>query len=542
MAVDPEIGRVNVLLEYLAECSGTNDLAAFIHVAGGRVRWVLDFERFTLVIRSPSDCQYWTVSRDAEHLESIAPDALPPTDKEMISTVLLQGIPLASTLPIHGLCLPLQTMDLQVGAICFTNDRGHYSYRDERFVHQIAQFFSGTIVRLLQAETIRRQASDLESAIRAKDEFLAILGHELRNPLAPILLSVELLDRRLGDQAPRELAVIKRQAQHLVRLVDDLLDVARVTRGSLELVSSPVETSTVVARAIEMASPLIEARRHRLEVDVPSKGLCIDGDESRLAQVIANLLTNAARYTDPGGLIQIVAQRSEEQVVIEVSDNGCGISSDFLPRIFSMFVQAGEARGDSRAGLGLGLAIVKSLTQLHGGSVSVSSGGPGRGSTFTVRLPRLAQTPDRQVVAPFTRAAALSAHPRRVMVVDDNDDLAASLGDVLENAGHHVIVLHDGVAALDRLNDIQPEVALLDIGLPVIDGYHLAREIRARLGVSTPFLIALTGYGQSGDAQRSRDAGFDAHFVKPVDLRQLLRAVESASKTAGAMEVDVTSS
>jgi hypothetical protein len=304
MALDPEIGRVNVLLEYLAECAETNDLAAFIHVAGGRVRWVLDFERFTLVIRGPSDCQYWTVCHDAERLGPIAPEALPPMEKEMISTVLLQGCPLASARPIRGLCLPLQTMDLKVGAICFTNARGHYSYRDERFAHQIAQFFSGTSARRLQAETIRRQASELESAIRSKDEFLAILGHELRNPLAPILLSVELLDRRLGDPPPRELAVIKRQAQHLVRLVDDLLDVARVTRGSLELVSSPVETSTVVARAIEMASPLIEARRHRLEVDVPAKGLCIDGDESRLAQVISNLLTNAARYTRSGGLIR----------------------------------------------------------------------------------------------------------------------------------------------------------------------------------------------------------------------------------------------
>ena len=180
----------------------------------------------------------------------------------------------------------------------------------------------------------------------------------------------------------------------------------------------------------------------------------------------------------PAGLIQVIAQRSEEQVVIEVRDNGCGISSDFLPRMFSTFVQAGKVRGDSRAGLGLGLglAIVKSLTQQHGGSVSVASGGPGRGSTFTVRLPRLAQTPDRQAVAPSTRATALSAHPRRVMVVDDNEDLAAALGDVLEDAGHHVVVLHDGVAALDRLKDIRPEVALLDIGLPVIDGYHLARE------------------------------------------------------------------
>ena len=458
---------------------GRTTSATFIHVAGGRVRWILDFERFTLAIRGPSDCQYWTVTRDGERLEPIAPDALPPIDKEMISTVLLKGVPLASARPSCGFCLPLQTIDQDLGAICFTDDRGHYGYRDERFVHHIAQFFSGTIARLLQAETIRRQASELESAIRAKDEFLAILGHELRNPLAPILLSVELLGRRFGDQAPRELGVIKRQAEHLVRLVDDLLDVARVTRGSLELVLSPVETSTVVARAIEMASPLIEARRHRLEVDVPSKGLCINGDEGRLAQVISNLLTNAARYTDPGGLIQVIAQRSEEQVVIEVRDNGCGISSDFLPRMFSTFVQGGRGQGrlpEPGWASGLGLAIVKSLTQQHGGSVSVASGGPGRGSTFTVRLPRLAQTPDRQAVAPSTRATALSAHPRRVMVVDDNEDLAAALGDVLEDAGHHVVVLHDGVAALDRLKDIRPEVALLDIGLPVIDGYHLARE------------------------------------------------------------------
>ena len=528
MAIDPEIGRINVLLEYLAECAETNDLAAFIHVAGGRVRWVVEFQRFTLAVCGPTGCQYWTVSGDGEHLEPIAPEALPPMDEEMLSTVLRQKSPLASARPIRGLCLPLRTMDLEVGAICFTNDRGHYDYRDERFVHQIAQFLSGTVARLLQAETIRGQASELERANRAKDEFLTILGHELRNPLAPILLSAELLGRRLGEQAPQELAIIKRQAQHVLRLVDDLLDVARLTRGSLTLVRSPVETSSIVARAIEMASPLIEGRRHRLEVDVPGSGLWIDGDESRLAQVIANLLTNAARYTDEGGLIQLVARPGKEQVVIVVSDNGRGISPDLLPRVFSMFIQAAHAREDSRSGLGLGLAIARSLAEMHGGSVSGTSDGAGRGSTFTVRLPRLEGNPQRPSTASFTPDRAPLAHPRRVMVVDDNDDLAAALGELLEDAGHHVVVLHDGVAALDRLLDIRPEVALLDIGLPVIDGYVLAREIRARLGASSPFLIALTGYGQSGDAERSRDAGFDAHFVKPFDQGQLLQAIEAA--------------
>jgi len=344
MTVDPDIGRINVLLEYLAECAETNDLAAFIQAAGGRVRWVLEFQRFTLAIQRPTDCLYWTVTRDGVHLEPIAPAALPPADKEMISTVLRERSPLASARPVRGLCLPLRAMDLELGAICFTTDRGHYGYRDERFVHQIAQFLSSTIARLLQAETIRRQAFELGNANRAKDEFLAILGHELRNPLAPILLSAELLGRRLGGQEPQELAIIKRQAQHVLRLVDDLLDVARLTRGSLTLVRSPVETSSIAALAVEVASPLIEMRRHRLEVDVPRTGLWISGDESRLAQVIANLLTNAARYTDEGGLIQLVARSSKEEVVIVVSDNGCGISPELLPRVISMFVQAAQAR------------------------------------------------------------------------------------------------------------------------------------------------------------------------------------------------------
>jgi len=527
MAVDPEIGRINVLLEYLAECGETNDLAAFIRAAGGRVRWVVEFQRLTLAIHRPTDCQYWTVTRDGEHLEPIAPAALPPVDREMIATVLRQRSPLASARPIRGLCLPLQAMELELGAICFTTDRGHYDYRDERFVHQIAQFLSSTIARLLQEETIRRQAFELGNANRAKDEFLAILGHELRNPLAPILLSAELLGRRLGDQEPPELAIIKRQAQHVLRLVDDLLDVARLTRGNLTLVRSLVETSSIVARAIEMASPLIEIRRHRLEVDVPGTGLWISGDESRLAQVIANLLTNAARYTDEGGLIRLVARSSKDEVVVVVSDNGCGISPELLPRVFSMFVQAAQAREDSRSGLGLGLAIAKSITEMHGGSVSVTSDGPGRGSTFTVRLPLAIEEAPPVEAARSPEAPARTEPGLRILVVDDNVAAAESLAEVLELLGNEVRVAHDGVEALRLARESAPDLALLDIGLPVIDGYELAQRLRAEH--PSVRLVAVSGYGQDADRAAALEAGFSRHLVKPVSLQEIESVVTATS-------------
>lgn len=530
MATDLEIGRINLLLEYLAECAATSDLGSLLQVAAGRVRWVLEFDRFSLALGDAADARYWTVIRERERLEPITPSALDGLHREMISRVLRQDAVTAKAGPVSVLCLPIQTNERQLGAICFSNDGGMYSYRDARFVHQIAQFLSGTIARLLQAETIRRQASELQIANRAKDEFLAILGHELRNPLAPILLSIELLRRRLAPEEPHELAVIQRQTEHVVRLVDDMLDVTRLTRGTLELIRSPVETSVLLARAIEVASPLIEARRHRVEIDVPSTGWCVDGDEDRLTQVFANLLTNAARYTEPGGLIQVVARQTDDFISVDVSDNGSGIAADLLTHVLSPFVRAGQAGGDFPGGLGLGLAIAKSLTEMHGGSIAVASDGLGRGSTFTVRLPRLQQSLDRTVVAPPAPAPTRSHHPRRVMVVDDNEDLAESLGDLLDATGHHVLVFPDGIAALDRLGAFRPEVAVLDIGLPGIDGYDLAREIRGRLGHAAPFLIALTGFGQPGDVERSRKAGFDVHLVKPIDHRRLLHSIESAPR------------
>jgi signal transduction histidine kinase/ActR/RegA family two-component response regulator len=526
---DPELARVNFLLEYLAECTDATDLEMLVGVAGGRVRWVIDFDQFTLALRDSGDCRYWTVTRGREHLEMVEPSALPSAHRESIASALEQLIPVAGPPPMRSLCLLLQTGAEPFGAICFTGERGHFSFQDARFAHRIAQALAGSVARLRQAATIQRQARQLEAANRAKDDFLAILGHELRNPLAPILLSVELIDRRLGDGAPPELVIIKRQALHLVRLVDDLLDVARLTRGTIELVFAPVETATFVDRALEMASPLIEARRHRLRVAVPPRGLCVNGDLNRLAQVVANLLTNAARYTEPGGSIEVVARGDDGDVVIDVTDDGRGIPSESLMRIFSMFVQAAPARDHSRQGLGLGLAIVRSLTELHGGSVGVTSDGAGCGSTFTLRFPRVSAEEDlaakTEPPAPVLRAE----RPRRVMVVDDNPDVAASVCDLLELAGHHVIVFSDGVRALENLDEVRPDVAVLDIGLPVMDGHELAREIRRRLGDAAPVLIALTGYGHADVAERAREAGFDAHFVKPPEPMELLRAVEQAS-------------
>lgn len=529
MSEDYEIGRFNLLLEFFSDCAEANDLGALLKAAGGRARWLLEFERFTLALTGPTDCAYWTVTRDGERLEQVASGALPSAHRSMIGTALLRGTPCTHEPPISGLCHPLNAQGRQIGAICFSDSRTAYGYRDARLIHYLAQFLAGTLARLQQAATIQQQSAELAAANRAKDEFLAILGHELRNPLAPIVTAVEILIRRAGDSAPREVLMIKRQAEHVVRLVDDLLDVSRLTNGKLELALAPVEIASVVARAIELAGPLIEQRQHRLEVDVPLTGLLVSGDESRLQQVFANLLTNAARYMEPGGQVLIVARRGDHEIVVDVIDEGSGISPKLVPRLFEMFVQGSRSTDRSQGGLGLGLAIVKSLIELHGGSVSVKSEWPNRGTTFTIRLPSLAQSIAPVAVQP---TCAVAVRSRRVLIVDDNEDAATLMANLLEAAGHHVVVRHDGVETLAGLEHFRPEVALLDIGLPDMDGYELAGVIRSRLGRATPFLIALTGYGRPEDHQRSRAAGFNVHLVKPVGGAKLLQAVDAAPNAA----------
>jgi CheY-like chemotaxis protein/nitrogen-specific signal transduction histidine kinase len=363
----------------------------------------------------------------------------------------------------------------------------------------------------------RREA---EAANRAKDEFLAMLGHELRNPLAPILTALQLMSLRDGaDATARERSVIDRQVRHLVRLVDDLLDVSRIARGRIELSRQNVELCDIVAQAIEMASPLLEERRHNLTVRVARRGLAVHGDSTRLSQVVQNLLINAAKYTEPGGRISVEASRHGATLELRVTDNGVGISAEMLPVVFDVFVQSRQTVDRSQGGLGLGLAIVRTMVELHGGSVAARSDGPGRGSEFVIKLPAAqASAPARKAQR---RSARRNAHAQaiRALVVDDNPDAVSMLGDALRSFGYETRTASDGPAALAIAQTFQPHVVLLDLGLPVMDGYEVAERLRV-LG-APPLTVAVTGYGQDADRAQSAAAGFAAHFVKPVDLEEL---------------------
>ncbi len=372
---------------------------------------------------------------------------------------------------------------------------------------------------------LSKARQDAEVANRAKDEFLAMLGHELRNPLAPILTALQLLRLRGVEAGERERQVIERQVQHLVSLVDDLLDVSRITRGKIHINARPIDLSEVVAKAIETASPLLEQKGHDLQIDVPRRGLVVDGDADRLAQVVANLLTNAAKYTENGGRISVHAAAVAGEVVLRVRDTGIGIAPEMLPRVFDLFVQERQALDRAQGGLGLGLAIVRSLVNLHGGRVGAHSDGPGHGSEFVVALPRSTA----QMVAAEEEVALTHRTPQtvqRILVVDDNLDAATMLADALTAQGHVARVASNGVDALQLAAEFHPDIALLDVGLPVMDGYELARRLSEDPELRGLKMIAVTGYGQEQDRRRSAEAGFNAHLVKPVDLDQLRAVVE----------------
>ena len=382
---------------------------------------------------------------------------------------------------------------------------------------------------IVAADVTGRRATEaaLLEADRRKDEFLALLSHELRNPLAPILTAAQIMQLRGDVATPYEREIIVRQAQHLVRLVDDLLDVSRLARGKLELTKKLIELAVVVGKAVEATSPLLEQRRHRLNLSVPAHGLSVDGDEARLTQVIGNLLTNAALYTDPDGRIDVTGSREGAEVVLRVRDNGAGIDPALLPRLFEMFVQDARGSDRTRGGLGLGLSLARTLTTLHGGTVSAHSAGVGQGSEFTLRLPASAPA-DTLADVPVRRAREISAGcGHRILVVDDNRDAASTIGRFLSEVGYEVQIAGDASQALAAALVVRPHVAVIDIGLPVMDGYTLGRELRARMGGAVPELIALTGYGQEQDQRRSAEAGFAAHLVKPVDAERLTRLVDA---------------
>jgi signal transduction histidine kinase/DNA-binding response OmpR family regulator len=382
----------------------------------------------------------------------------------------------------------------------------------------------GIAAVIFEVTELTRARREADAANRAKDEFLAMLGHELRNPLAPIVTALQLMQMR-DTSGGREREIIERQVRHMIGLVDDLLDVSRITQGKIALKRERVELARVVTQAIEMASPLLEQQGHTLAVEVTGEGLALDGDPARLAQVVANLLTNAAKYTRPGGHITVTGIREGERVTLRVRDTGIGIAPEVLPRIFEPFTQAAQAIDRSQGGLGLGLAIVRSLVKMHGGEVTANSAGRDLGTEFVVRLPAGAPEPSTRIEAEasgqFAATKERSVQAIRVLVVDDNEDAAEMLADMLEIFGHVARCAHEGATALRIAETFDPDVAVLDIGLPGMDGFQLAQHFQGHPQLRRTRLIAVTGYGEDRDRARSAAAGFVAHLVKPVDMDRL---------------------
>jgi signal transduction histidine kinase len=376
-----------------------------------------------------------------------------------------------------------------------------------------------------------RAAEALRLLDQRKDEFLATLGHELRNPLAPLLTGLQLLqvsgdDRQTVD---RVRATMERQVAHLVRLVDDLLEISRITRGIIDIRRGPLDLGTLLRTAIDTTRSTIEAAGHELLVSIPSEPLSVEGDSVRLTQVFSNLLTNAAKYTNPGGRIEVSARRVDERAVVRVRDNGIGILPKHLDSVFEMFMQVDRSSRHSQGGLGIGLTLARSLVAMHGGQITAHSNGPGTGSEFVVTLPALA----RSNVEPQVDKAPARLPARRVLVVDDNRDAADTLSTLLRALGVTVAIAYSGRAALDAVATFEPDIVLLDIGMPDMDGYETSRRIRAQ-HANDVLLVALTGWGQDEDLRQSRAAGFDHHLVKPPDIERLREILTEPARAPAA--------
>ena len=382
--------------------------------------------------------------------------------------------------------------------------------------------------RRFESEVLEHQMRQLAETDRRKDEFLAILSHELRNPLQPLQTAVEVLEHDPNAPVPPRIrAIIQRQVHHITRLVDDLLDIARLNAGKLELRREPVSLGSIVDEAVQSCTALIESRKHALEVQGAPAAVVVNGDPVRLVQVVCNLLQNAAKYTEPGGRLRVEWGSAEDHGFIRVTDNGRGIPQELVPTIFEMFVQE-RTTSDGAGGLGLGLGLVKRLVEMHGGTVRATSRGQGRGSTFEILL-ALSDRPSADRRAQDGADATATQRPLRAVVCDDAMDLRELVADLLRLRGHEVAIVQDGPAAVELICREKPDVALIDIGLPDMDGYEVARQVRSKLAEQRPRLIAMTGYGTVNDRAAAFEAGFDAHIVKPATADQILRALYSNS-------------
>ena len=500
----------------LAEGDGSLRRVAIAHVDPAKVKLAQDVNR-----RFPPDPAapkgVWNILRtgQAELLPEITDEMLVQsiTDDELLS--IMRSLGLKSFIGV-----PLRVRGKTLGVITFVAaDSGHH-YDDTDLA--VAQDLADRAAIAIENTQLYRELRDAD---RRKDEFLATLAHELRNPLAPIRNSLQILKMPRVNAATVEQTrdIMERQVHHLVRLVDDLLDVSRVMRGKIDLRKEPVELATVIARAVETAQPLIDLQRHQLELSLPSESLLMDADPVRLAQVVGNLLTNSAKYTEANGRIWVTARREGNRAVLNVRDNGIGIAPDMLPHIFELFVQVDHASKNAQGGLGIGLTLVKNLIEMHGGSVEAHSGGLGHGCDFIVRLPLAVQerpqTNENEDAGEVQQPARPSG--QRLLVVDDNKDAANSFAMLLRLQGHEVRVAHSGPAALEMTKASSPDVVFLDIGMPGMDGYEVARRMRQQPGLEKVVLAALTGWGQQEDRRRSAQAGFDHHLVKPPESKAI---------------------
>jgi len=468
---------------------------------------------------------------------------LPPGVRRAIGEVQSGGYPLEIRTDTGGSShwppwlrvahvLPLRVGERNIGALAVGTVDHDAMTLDDRGLLEIASraamaFDNAQLYSTLGREMARAKSAEekLQEANRRKDEFLAMLSHELRNPLAPIVTSAQVLEKVAPHDARiawvRE--VIERQVTHLAGLVDDLLDVSRITQGKITLHREAVELGKVIEHSLEIVRPLFDSKCHALAVDVPDTPVWVFGDFSRLSQIFSNVLHNAAKYTAEGGSIGLNVEVDRGSVSVRVRDNGIGIEPQFLPHVFEVFTQGYRGLDRSQGGLGVGLAVVRRLIELHQGEVNITSDGPGLGTEVCVRLPcisEVVQHPGLQAVPPPRRGG------KRVLVVDDNADAAESIAVLLEMEGHEVKAVTDAMQALSCLETFSPQVAIIDIGLPGMNGYELAAGIRANRMQPKPLLIALTGYGQAEDFDRSRDAGFDHHFVKPAELRAIQAAID----------------
>jgi signal transduction histidine kinase len=475
-----------------------------------------------LVIEFLNDACMRVWDRDERIIGKGLLDALPELRDQVFPQLLLGVLHSGDSVQQQGVLAQIRASD-GIRDVYF--DFSYEPLRDETGqVSSVLVFAVDVTHQVVARRAVEHALDEARRANQAKDEFLAMLGHEMRNPMAPIVTALDMMKLRGDRDVTREREVIERQAKQLVRLVDDLLDISRITRGAFELTRSRLSLAHVVSRAVETTAPLFKTKGHSLFVTVADE-LVVDADPDRLHQVFSNLLTNAAKFTPAGGRIEITGRQDDRGAVVCVRDNGAGIAPDVLGRVFDMFVQARQDIDRSQGGLGLGLSIVRAIVERHDGVVTARSEGRGRGSEFEVRLPLVNELPDVARTGTDARIK-IADSAGRILIVDDNVDAASLLADAVEALGHRACVVHDGPAALEIADQFRPDVALLDIGLPVMDGYEVARQLRSHEATAPIHLVAITGYGQENDREESRRAGFDAHMVKPVDIAQLAATIE----------------